>query len=229
MFLKPVLPFLSLAALGACATADNVSVRADAAPASAAPATQSPAPAQIAGLHWKQGQRCTFEYNHNGKKAVRTETATSVDGNRVVLNLSGDGVNVDTIVEGDRVANGISIVDGQPLRFEPASKWIDYPVQPGSTWQDDKKVIGETFTADSKGMWKVAGWEKVKVPAGEYKALRVVLSENLQGQTKAGQGFSGTSTFSYWIAPEVNCPVKLEYRNSFGEKGTRVLRSAEMS
>ena len=125
--------------LGACATTDDASVRADAEPASAAqvvPATQPPAPAQIAGFTWKQGLSCTCEYSHNGTKAVRTETATSVDGNRVVLNLSGDGVNVDMI--------------------------------------------------------------------------------------------SGTGTLSYWIAPEVNCPVKLEYRNSFGEKGQRVLRSAGM-
>jgi len=188
----------------------------------------APGAATISELRWKEGQSCTFEYNHNGKKAVRTERATQVDGDRVVLNLSGDGTGVDMVVQGDRLTNGISIVDGQPLRFEPASKWIDYPMQPGSTWTDDKKIVGQTFTANSKGVWKVGAWEKVKVPAGEYRALKVVLSEKFQGQTKAGEAFSGSGTFSYWIAPEVNCAVKLEYRNSFGEKGLRVLKSAEM-
>jgi len=229
MSIKPCIAFVPVALMSACASTQNppsqvMQVRA------APPQKQETAVATsiIPELRWKQGQSCTFEYNHNGKKAVRTEKATLVEGDRVVLNLSGDGRSVDLVVDRDRLQNGISIVDGQPLRFEPASKWIDYPMQPGSTWTDDKKVLGETFTSDSKGTWKVGGWEKVKVPAGEYRALKVVLNETFQGQTKAGRSFAGSGTFSYWIAPEVNCPVKLQYRNSFGDKGTRLLRSATM-
>ena len=225
------MPLVPLMFLAACATPDkapsstDVQAKSDHVSSSGSvPSTAS----SIATITWKEGQSCTFEYNHNGRKAVRTETATRVEGSRVVLKLAGAGVSTDMVVEGDRVANGISIVDGQSLRFEPASKWVDYPMQPGTTWQDNKKVLGETFTSQSNGTWKAAGWEKVKVPAGEYRALKVVLNERFQGQTKGGENFSGSGTLNYWIAPEVNCPVKLEYRNSFGEKGVRLLKAASM-
>ncbi len=230
MFIKPCIAFIPVALLAACASSDNApsQVKSDSAPQAKEQTNATQAAPEISQLSWKQGQSCTFEYNHNGRKSVRTEKATQVDGDRVVLNMSGDGGNVDMVLEGDRLANGISIVDGQSLRFEPASKWIDYPLQPGSTWQDDKKVLGETFTSDSKGIWKVGSWEKVKVPAGEYRALKVVLNEKFKGQTKDGKSFAGSGTLSYWLSPEVSCPVKLEYRNTFGEKGLRVLRNAEM-
>ncbi len=228
MSIKPCIAFAPVALLAACASTENPTSQVAQRDAPQQKLETARAASTIPALRWKQGQSCTFEYNHNGKKAVRTERATQVEGDKVVLNLSGDGGSVDMVVDGDRVQNGISIVDGQPLRFEPGSKWIDYPMQPGSTWKDDKKVLGETFTSDSKGTWKVGEWEKVRVPAGEYRALKVVLNETFQGQTKAGKGFSGSGTFSYWIAPEVNCPVKLEYRNSFGEKGVRLLKTADM-
>ena len=208
MSIKLIMPLVPMMFLAACATPDKAPSSADvqaksgqASPTGSVASTAS----SIAAITWKEGQSCTFEYNHNGRKAVRTETATRVEGNRVVLNVAGDGVSTDMVVEGDRIANGISIVDGQSIRFEPASKWVDYPMQPGTTWQDNKKVLGETFTSQSNGTWKAAGWEKVKVPAGEYRAMKVVLSESFQGQTKNGQEFSGSGTFSYWLAPEVNC------------------------
>jgi len=229
---KPIMKLVPLMFLAACATPDKAPSSTDkqtksghVSPNGDVPSTAS----SIAVITWKEGQSCTFEYNHNGRKAVRTETATRVDGDRVVLKLAGDGVSTDMVVEGDRVANGISIVDGQSLRFEPASKWVDYPMQPGTTWQDNKKVLGETFTAQSNGTWKAAGRERVKVPAGEYLALKVVMKESFRGRTKSGEGFSGSGTLSYWLASDLGCPVKMQYRNSFGEKGVRVLTALERS
>lgn len=75
---------------------------------------------------------------------------------------------------------------------------------------------------------KVEKVEKVKVPAGEFEAYRVSHGARIKGTDAKGNPFSGKEDSREWLAL-VNgklALIKVEYRNSFGEKFTRELVSA---
>jgi len=216
-----LISLVSVVALAACATATD---QPSGGSTAEKVATAGSASTAIEAPDYKQGDTCTFQISQNGRKVVATETITQVADGRVTVALVGDdGSQREILVDRDRVAKSVSLVDGQQLRFEPPSKWIDLPLQPGSAWTDSKVVIGETFRADNKAHVQATGWETVRVPAGEFRALKVVFKETFQGQTTKGEKFNGSGQFTYWIAPGVKCLLKQEYRNSFGESGSSQL------
>jgi hypothetical protein len=60
--------------------------------------------------------------------------------------------------------------------FDPPLESLPYPLVPGKSW--NQRVIATQLESGKKYVWKVYGkvrtWEKVRVPAGEFVALRVV-------------------------------------------------------
>ncbi|MFM7132058.1 MAG: hypothetical protein ACKO5E_09580 [bacterium] len=57
----------------------------------------------------------------------------------------------------------------QGVEPDPAVMILQFPVKPGDKWTVDSKVSGETI----KGVYKTEE-EEVTVPAGKYKAIKVV-------------------------------------------------------
>lgn len=83
-------------------------------------------------------------------------------------------------------------------RIKPASGF-EWPLAVGKTWVRDAE-----FTDTESGsqrytytdVWKVEGYEEVKVPAGTFKAFKVV--------RKTGNAFT-----EYWYSPQVKYHVKM--------------------
>jgi hypothetical protein len=97
---------------------------------------------------------------------------------------------------------------GGAISFEPALLSLPFPLEAGRSWRQDVAVT-DSVTGKSH-MWKihgeVRGWEKVKVPAGEFLALKVVKDIYL-GDTVWWRSETRRSEVD-WYAPAVKWIVK---------------------
>jgi hypothetical protein len=127
---------------------------------------------------------------------------------------------------------GICEPNGQSCTYSPAWVWVDFPLEKGKIWSATSIVTGETFIAEVAYQYKVEGVEKITTAAGQFDAYRISASERTTSRSKlSGSPIShGTSSFTDWVA-SINgkvVVVKTEYENSFGERFTRELVSAEL-
>jgi hypothetical protein len=86
--------------------------------------------------------------------------------------------------------------------FNPHTGWFRFPLRVGDTY----KASYEAIEPRTKGSWraerevKVVGWEEVVVPAGNFRALKIVS----EGQYRRTDVFgSGTSRIVIWYVPEI--------------------------
>jgi (2Fe-2S) ferredoxin len=101
---------------------------------------------------------------------------TQVDADRIIVTLTNDGRPVDRLVYAAGW-NGreLPVTPLQRFRYEPSNQAFSYPLEPGKAW---KAVLNSTDVATGKHYrtyvyGKVVGWEHVRVPAGEFDALKV--------------------------------------------------------
>jgi hypothetical protein len=80
---------------------------------------------------------------------------------------------------------------GRPaMRYEPPLGY-DWPLAVGKSWvQDIQLTVGANTRVPMKASWTVEAYEDVTVPAGTFKAWRVVMTDNF--------GFKQTT----WSVPE---------------------------
>jgi hypothetical protein len=137
-----------------------------------APAAVSPT-AVKAGDFWEY--RVTDAYTGFDRGIYRYEV-TRTDGDRIVVALTHAGRLIDTLV----YSAGWNSVDA-PLtnlerwHYNPPFPAYAYPLAPGKTWYTVVKatdpVTRQTYRVHTRG--KVVGWERIRVPAGEFDALRI--------------------------------------------------------
>ncbi|HEY2995354.1 MAG TPA: caspase family protein [Methylomirabilota bacterium] len=106
-------------------------------------------------------------------------------------------------------------VGSTSLEFTPLPK-LQWPLRVGSHGAVAgrfKPRYGEPYHADFA--WQVAAWEDVTVPAGTFKAFRIVyrITPRLQsnfGPSQWRTALPSALTLSYWYAPEVRQFVKAD-------------------
>jgi hypothetical protein len=80
--------------------------------------------------------------------------------------------------------------DRPVMRYDPPLGY-EFPLEVGKTWtQDIALTVGGSTKTPMKAQWKVEAYEDVTVPAGTFKAWRVVFTDNF--------GFKQTT----WSMPE---------------------------
>jgi hypothetical protein len=158
---------------------------------------------------WKNEETSQFE-----------QKVTAADGDNIDLEAttiaSKVNANVGTVFKrkADRstwtFANR-SVVEGKYVTFA-------FPLEVGKTWDfqysaqlRDRKVAHQVSA-------KVEAWEDVQVPAGKFKALKVVHSDTYQVRTTDGRTWSERLTETFWYAPEVKRFVKREFIDRTGDK-----------
>lgn len=96
-------------------------------------------------------------------------------------------------------------------------KALSFPLELGKRW---RYVTDWVFKAKgSKGSTAVevavVGHEKVKVPAGEFDAFKLVARGGLSGTSPVNSQYAGETTETYWYAPTARAIVKSVRHNPY--------------
>jgi hypothetical protein len=104
--------------------------------------------------------------------------------------------------------------------FDPHTGWFQFPLQVGATYSAKFETLMPKKGASSRNerQVKVLGWEEVVVPAGKFRALKIVSEGHYQRLDNTF--FSGTSRNVIWYVPELKRWAKLTLENRpRGSKG----------
>lgn len=184
------------------------------------------APEIAAGDTWTYRIRDGYTGLERGTERYRVEQVTG--GNVTVLREATGAATTEVY---DRNWNWLRrpATNLKAFDYSPAYRAFDFPLEPGKRWQArltaTDPLDGRRFPVRIEG--KVVGWERVKVPAGEFDALKIVrgvffdyFEFNLRGQ-------SHIEEFE-WYAPAVKQSVRREarsrYRNLQGAHDTGFVR-----
>jgi hypothetical protein len=170
------------------------------------------------------GDKIQFNWVLNGKAQAFEEEWKSANGDEAVGVQRTGGKEIPLVApKVGTVSQATCLSNGQPCTFSPPVNFMELPLEKGKKWQQAFTVKGETFTSQVESEWQVDKVEKVKTAAGEFEAFRISHKGRIRGTDAKGSAFSGKEDGRYWVATVSGklAVVKIEYRNSFGEKFTR--------
>jgi len=137
-----------------------------------APASVAPAPVKV-GDFWEYRVKDAYTGFDRGLRRYEVSHAGT---NRIVLDVTHDGQRVDTEIY-EAGWNGLEhpLPNLQRWRYAPPFPAYAYPLEPGKGWYTVVKatdpVSRQTYNVHTRG--KVLGWERIRVPAGEFDALKI--------------------------------------------------------
>lgn len=171
----------------------------------------APAPTPAVGDSW------TYQYTDMWKGAkgnVNRMEVTAVDNASVQVDIRRAASGA--LLSKQRFSPEMNPIDRGAMHFDPSFTRYAFPLTPGKEWSTeaigDNPKVGRHWRYHIKG--KVLGWEKIKVPAGEFDAIKVEVSAIYRGEETGSPGGSGQLTETLWYVPEVNSFVKLDYHDS---------------
>jgi hypothetical protein len=165
----------------------------------------------------------TWSYNErNGYSGALISAwvrdVVETEGTSTTLALKGKGQTREAVV--DHLDGGLLqevFPGGQTLSYSQPLAVLPLPIAPGASWHS--RVVATDLATGRRTVinlhGKVRGWERVKVPAGQFVALKVVkdlyLGDEEWWRTQTRR------TIVDWYAPEVKWVVKRttsdEYRD----------------
>lgn len=172
------------------------------------------------------GDVCYYDRTIGYKKMRETRTLTSMTDDKFVWDIQTDtgirGVLEAQVVDsGFLVTRDVSWANGQNVTIAPGYKWISFPAEPGQAWDVKTDFKGQTFSGMVEDEIKIDKWEKVKVPAGEFNALRMNFKSAYWNAPRKGDRPDVKGHMTLWTSPETKCLlVELKFSNSVGERGT---------
>lgn len=191
----------------------------------ATPLPQSPPagiPASVAAPQVRVGDSWTYQL-HDGYTRISKGTyryaVTAIEPQRMNVQVAHDGKPAGTQVF-TRDWNWIEkpMTNLQTFRYSPPYPALPFPLEAGKRWQARVQATdpatGKTNRVRIDG--DVLGWERVKVPAGEFDALkvrRVVYA----GNADYDRGEENIVEFD-WYAPLLGQVVKQESSSSYLDK-----------
>jgi hypothetical protein len=185
---------------------------------------------EITSLPCKAGEVQTYRYSSvfAGKTALDgTEAWTTTScGDRIVFKPGGKLFKQEIVLDKQgTLYQGPSIFTGEAVEYPKGLPLLRLPLAPGKSWNADIVVKGDSFHDSGTQTYHVIAWEKVKVPAGEYNALKMTTSYSMSGSTSRGDAYHGVYEETLWYAPETRAVVKEVASDTFGNKATREMIS----
>lgn len=179
------------------------------------------APAQVSAPDIRAGDDWKYSLHDGYTKLPRGAIEYRVDS------VQSDSVSVRMLHEGRASTETYTrdwnwrerpMTNLQNFRFEPAYPALPFPLEAGKSWQAYVKATdpatGQINRVRIDG--KVLGWERVKVPAGEFDAIvvrRLVYAGN--GDTARGEE---NITEYDWYAPKLGGIVKHVSSSAYYDK-----------
>ncbi len=127
---------------------------------------------------------------------------------------SSKGANTGRVSK--RTANPLTWTFQNSRIFEGKYVFLAFPLEVGQTWTNDyafKKNDGSEVRFSSPV--KVEGWEDIQVPAGKFRALKIVHSGfySIRGTQQFWQGRAAETV---WYVPEVKKFVRSDFIDTPG-------------
>ena len=173
-------------------------------------AAAAPAAAQVADRpEVRVGDRWRFVqwYTVPSREPTLDWVVTAVTDDRIEATENGEPLRLTRelgVIESPRAREG----NAQPLRF---------PLEVGKRWRYETDWLFKP--KGSSGTMSVAvevvGYEKVRVPAGEFDAFKLALVRRIDGASTFGSVIAGESGSTYWYAPAARAIVRSENRNPY--------------
>ncbi|HJV03071.1 MAG TPA: hypothetical protein VJ752_21220 [Burkholderiaceae bacterium] len=169
------------------------------------------APQVVVGDSWTY--QYTDVWKHLPGNLNRVEvTAVDDSGIHVDIKRAASGA----LVSKQRYSRELNPIDRGRMHFDPAFQRYAFPLEPGKEWSSDatgeNPSVGKRWRYRFQG--KALGWEKIKVQAGEFDALKIQVTGYYHGEEVGSNGGSGQLNETLWYAPAVNNFVKLEYQDT---------------
>ncbi|MCL4802099.1 MAG: hypothetical protein KJ025_21080 [Burkholderiales bacterium] len=179
-------------------------------------AAQTAAPALKSGDTWNY--RLTNLYNHADLGIVtRAVTAAGANELRIATGAAEGQARHEERYSGPGSLAAGTLSDRAEGPLTPALTLAPFPLREGERWT--QKVVRDDAASREKRetliQGKVVGWETVKVPAGEFRALRIERRIDLgdfdpfRGPTLRWE--------TEWYAPDVKGAVKLQVIEEYFE------------
>ena len=134
---------------------------------------------------------------------------------QVVVDRPSKANDVDETYTADW--NAVSTVDGS--NYTPHTGLLRFPMAVGDSWSyayENTNPGRGAFRVKVEGKAKVVGWEQVRVPAGRFRALKIVADGEFQ---RIDRSMAGTSHVEIWYAPQAKRWVRWTHE----ERGRRGL------
>jgi hypothetical protein len=197
----------------------------------ASPLPQTPpagVPAQVTAPATRAGDAWSYSL-HDGYTKIARGTlnyrVTAVGADGITVTVDHDGRQSTERYTPDWNWRERPMTNLQAFRYDPAYAALPFPLEAGKTWSTRVKATdpasGRVNNVRIDG--KVVGWERVRVPAGEFDALKI------QRIVYAGNAEHFLSeekiTEVDWYAPKVGRIVRhqstsghYDWRNGCGER-----------
>jgi hypothetical protein len=174
---------------------------------------QVPAPTLEVGNHWRYAVRDAFTNLPRGTVEYRV---SAVQGDTATVTVSANGRESTELYTRD--GNWLSRpATNLPLfNYSPAYRAFDFPLTPGKKWSARATATdpadGRRFPVLIHG--EVLGWERIRVPAGEFDALKVHRVVHLGYWVYNVRGRS-LITETEWYAPGLRQAAKREMASRY--------------
>ena len=177
--------------------------------------------AQVAAPTLKSGDTWTYRGIDNYNRLptgtwTREVTGTAAGGIRVAVR-SADG-SVDDLFRAPGELTAGVLSDRARGTMDPALQLMPFPLTEGKSWSQ-KVIRTDPVTNEKREMLvqgKVLGWETIKVPAGEFKAIKVERTMYL-GDYDSFRGIT-QRTETEWYAPDIRGAAKVVVFEEFCER-----------
>jgi hypothetical protein len=171
--------------------------------ASSAHAQVATRPAVEAGDEW----RFAVYYTVPTSEPSRTWRIVSVGAERIEATEDGEPLTLTP---------ELNVLDS-PRSSESNPRALSFPMEVGMAWRyrsdwvfKPKKSNG-SFDVDVR----VVSYEKVRVPAGEFDAFRLVSTAAISGTSPVNSRYEAEARTTYWYAPAARAIVRSIHHNPY--------------
>jgi hypothetical protein len=171
-------------------------------------AAEAAAPQLQPGSTWRYAISDGFTRIERGTVEYRVR---AVEGNVVTVDVTNGTQESTELFARDGNWVQRPATNMQMFRYNPPYRALDFPLAAGKRWEYKGTATdpadGRSFPLTLSG--RVAGWERIKVPAGEFDTLRVRRMVYLDYFRQGDRGQSVIRETD-WYAPAINQVVRRE-------------------
>ncbi len=169
------------------------------------------------------GDKAIFKFVFNNKTTTLEENWIALTDDEMVGVQKIDGKEYEIILGRSppyQLRKMMCLAAGVACVFSPGFNFVEFPIEKGKTWTQAFTITAATFVADIQQVRVVEGFEKLRVPAGEFETYKIAAVGRIKGKNSKGDLFVGKEESTEWMAIVSGklVMVKVVWKNSFGEK-----------